>query len=126
MHWGPRVRNGVGNVFMGLHKCDFRAFVHPVADIESVATGAGRNALAEAIFFFGVFSYADANKYNDALVRDWVDKGFSEVQILRPGRTLTRFLYFRVGQDFAPSGATLRVPFERDSRGSREVAVLRF
>ena len=93
---------------------------------EAVATGAGRNALAEAIFFFGVFSYADANKYNDALVRDWVDKGFSEVQILRPGRILTRFLYFRVGQNFAPSGATLRVPFERDSRGPREVAVLRF
>ncbi len=29
------------NVFMGLRKCDFRAFVHPVADIESVATSAG-------------------------------------------------------------------------------------
>ncbi|MFB3051745.1 MAG: class I SAM-dependent methyltransferase [Acidimicrobiia bacterium] len=29
------------NAYMGLRKCDFRAFVHPVADIESVATSAG-------------------------------------------------------------------------------------
>ena len=29
------------NTLMGLRKCDFRAFVHPVADIESVATSAG-------------------------------------------------------------------------------------
>ena len=29
------------NRLMGLRKCDFRAFVHPVADIESIATRAG-------------------------------------------------------------------------------------
>jgi hypothetical protein len=30
-----------GNMFMRLRRCDFRAFVHPVEDIKSVATRAG-------------------------------------------------------------------------------------
>lgn len=93
---------------------------------EAVATGEGRNAMAEAIFFFGIFSYDNANKFNDALVRDWVDKGFPVAQIVRPGHTVKKFLYFRVGRGFSPSGATLNVPFQRDSRDSREIAVLKF
>ena len=39
--WWMKFGLGVGNTFMGLRRCDFRAFVHPIAEIESVATGAG-------------------------------------------------------------------------------------
>ena len=37
MKWGTRLVNR----FMGFRKCEFRAFIHPVAEIESVATSAG-------------------------------------------------------------------------------------
>ena len=37
MKWGTRLVNRV----MGFRKCEFRAFIHPVAGIESVATSAG-------------------------------------------------------------------------------------
>ena len=87
----------------------------------------GRNAMAEAIFFFGIFSYDDANRYNDDMARDWVEKGMGEVLILRPRRSAAKFVYFETGSAFSPSGSILRVPFERlgVSRG-RETAVLRF
>ena len=39
--WWMKFGVGFVNRLMGLRKCDFRAFVHPVADIESVATRAG-------------------------------------------------------------------------------------
>ena len=39
--WWMKFVLGLANTFMRLRKCDFRAFVHPVADIESVATSAG-------------------------------------------------------------------------------------
>jgi hypothetical protein len=32
---------GLGNKYLALRKCDFRAFVHPVDQIEAVATNAG-------------------------------------------------------------------------------------
>ena len=39
--WWVKLALALANRFMALRKCDFRAFVHPVADIESVATNAG-------------------------------------------------------------------------------------
>ena len=39
--WWMKFGVGFVNRLMGLRKCDFRAFVHPGADIESVATRAG-------------------------------------------------------------------------------------
>lgn len=39
--WWMKFGLGTGNVFMRLRRCDFRAFVHPVDDIEAVATRAG-------------------------------------------------------------------------------------
>ena len=92
----------------------------------AASTGEGRNAMAEAIFFFGIFSYDNANKYNQDLQRDWAEKGMGEVQVVRSGRTMSKFLYFDVGKDFNPSGASLRVPFDREGSNRQQVAVLRF
>jgi hypothetical protein len=39
--WWVKTGLGMGNTFTALRKCDFRAYVHPVAEIESVATRAG-------------------------------------------------------------------------------------
>ena len=39
--WWVKLGLALANRFMALRKCDFRAFVHPVADIESLATDAG-------------------------------------------------------------------------------------
>ena len=39
--WWMKFGVGLANRFMALRKCDFRAFIHPVADIEAVATSAG-------------------------------------------------------------------------------------
>ena len=39
--WWMRFGVRLVNRLVGLRRCDFRAFIHPVADIESVATGAG-------------------------------------------------------------------------------------
>lgn len=91
----------------------------------AASTGEGRNAMAEAIFFFGIFSYDNANKYNDDLQRDWAEKGMGEVQLVRPGRVMNRFLYFNVGSGFSPSGSTLSVPFQIEGAGDRLTAALR-
>lgn len=99
--------------------------LEPVA-ADAASTGEGRNAMAEAIFFFGIFSYDNANKFNADLQRDWAEKGMGEVHLIRPGRTMSKFLYFQVGADFSPSGARLRVPFERGSTLRRESVILRF
>ena len=39
--WWVKVGLGVGNRLMAMRNCEFRAFVHPVAQIESAATEAG-------------------------------------------------------------------------------------
>ena len=39
--WWMRFGLGLGNMYMRLRRCDFRAFVHSVAEIESIATRAG-------------------------------------------------------------------------------------
>ena len=56
--WWVKFALGSGNMFMKLRKCDFRAFVHPVDDIEAVATRAGlvvrhtdRNLIWQALVF---------------------------------------------------------------------------
>ena len=85
-----------------------------------VASGFGRNAMAEAIFFFGIFSYDNANKYNDAMVRDWQEQGLKEFQIIGPRRTTRKYLYFNVGKGASVDGSRLRIPVEwRDTRMRR-------
>lgn len=93
---------------------------------DSASTGQERNAMAEAIFFFGIFSYDNANKYNDEMRRDWVDKGFPEVAVVMPGRSLSKFLYFNVGKDFKPSGASLLVPARVANAAARQTVALPF
>ena len=39
--WWVKLGLGLANRFMAMRRCEFRAFVHPVAGIESVATNAG-------------------------------------------------------------------------------------
>lgn len=94
---------------------------------DSASSQHGRNAMAEAVLLFGIFSYDNANRFNDAMARDWVEKGMGEVQIVRSGRSMARFLYFETGSDFATSGSSLRVPFEHlGGSRMRPVATLRF
>lgn len=86
-------------------------------DASVVASQFGRNAMAEAILLFGIFSYADADKYNDAMVRDWQEKGLKEIKIVAPGRTARNYVYFNTGKGAPIEGSRLRVPVEW--RGSR-------
>lgn len=99
--------------------------IEPIA-ADAASSGQGRNAMAEAIFFFGIFSYDNANKFNQDLQRDWLTKGMGQIQVLRPGRTMSKFLYFDVGKDFSPSSARLRVPFQRAGSTARDSVVLQF
>ncbi|TDI54771.1 MAG: SAM-dependent methyltransferase [Acidobacteria bacterium] len=39
--WLVKSGFALGNVFIAASRCDFRAFVHPVAEIEAIATNAG-------------------------------------------------------------------------------------
>ncbi len=39
--WWVKAGLGMGNGFTAVRRCDFRAFVHPVAEIESVVTSSG-------------------------------------------------------------------------------------
>ena len=55
--WWTKLGLALENGLMALRKCDYRAFVHPVADIESVATNAGL-----------VVRYTDSNLMWQALV----------------------------------------------------------
>lgn len=93
---------------------------------DSATTGQERNAMAEAIFFFGIFSYDNANKYNDEMRRDWVDKGFPEVAVVMPGRSLSKFLYFNVGKDFKPEASSLLVPARVSNAPARQTVALKF
>ncbi len=89
-------------------------------DASVVASQFGRNAMVEAIFLFGIFSYADADKYNDAMVRDWQEKGLKEIKIVAPGRTARNYVYFNTGTGAPITGSRLRVPVEwQDTRMSR-------
>lgn len=85
--------------------------VSPV-EASVVASQFGRNAMAEAIFLFGIFSYADADKYNDAMVRDWHEKGLKEIALVAPRRTTRKYLYFNLGKGASVEGSRLRVPVE--------------
>lgn len=92
----------------------------------AASTGHGRNAMAEAFWIGGIFSYDNANKFNEDMERDWINKAWPEVALLRPGRTKSGFLYFKVGEDFSASGSRLRIPFEIDQELDRENAILTF
>ncbi|WP_432799423.1 hypothetical protein [Poriferisphaera sp. WC338] len=80
----------------------------------------GRNAMAEAFWYFGIFSYDNANKYNEALKRDWAEKAWPEVSIIRSGHTKSGFLYFKVGENYKHSKSILSVPFEIDGFADRK------
>ncbi len=99
--------------------------IEPIAP-DAATTGEGRNALAEAVFFFGIFSYDDANKYNDEMRRDWIDKAEPEVQIVRAGLTSSKFLYFNVGKDFSPQGSVLHVAAQNFGSGQMQTITLKF
>jgi hypothetical protein len=43
--WWVKSGQKLGNVFMSVRRCDFRAYVHPVAAIEARATEAGLSAI---------------------------------------------------------------------------------
>ncbi len=82
---------------------------------DAAATGHGRNAVGEAVFLFGIFSYDNANKFNDEMKRDWSDKGLGEVTIVAPGRSVSKFAYFSVGKDFKAPGSQLSLVFTSGS-----------
>jgi len=92
---------------------------------DAATTDQGRNALAEAVLFFGVFSYADAEKYNNEMRRDWVDKAVPEVQIVRSGLTTSKFLYFNVGKDYSLAGSNLNVVIQPLGGGPAQTLTLK-
>lgn len=97
--------------------------LNPV-DAKVMASSFGRNAMAEAIFLFGIFSYDDARKYNDAMVDDWDEKALKEAQLIAPGRTLRRYAYFRTGPG-EPQGGTLSVGLSNPSTNQVETATVK-
>ena len=95
----------------------------PVSPAVAVS-GHGRNAAAEAFWLLGMISYDDANKYNEALKRDWAEKAWPEISILAPGRTKAGFMYFNVGENYKQDGSRLTVKFDLDSlQGGREAVL---
>jgi hypothetical protein len=95
-----------------------------VITADTATGGQGRNAMGEAIFLFGIFSYDNANKFNEELKRDWADKSYGELVVLTPGRTVGKFFYFNVGTSFTVSGSKLNIVY---SAGNvRKTATLQF
>jgi hypothetical protein len=81
--------------------------------------------MAEAVWFFGIFSYDDAKKFNEEMVRDWQEKGMKEVQLVGPGRVLRKYVYFKTSKS-QTAGGKLRVSMESETSRQRASTELGF
>ena len=53
------------------------------------------NALMEAFWGFGIFSYMAAEDANKKMKADWYEKELPEEKILKPGRAMHGFVFFK-------------------------------
>jgi len=53
------------------------------------------NALMEAFFGFGIFSYMAADEANEKMKADWYEKELPEEKILKPGRQVHGFVFYK-------------------------------
>ena len=88
--------------------------VRPMAAAE-VAEEVEANAIAHAVFGFGIFSYAAAQEANSEREADFANKQLPEEWIIRPGRMSGGFVFFRMAEGEKAAGRTLTIPVENMS-----------
>lgn len=85
--------------------------IRPMNSVE-VAEAVENNAMAEAIFGFGILSYAAAKDANSEREADYANKQLPQELIIRPGRMGGGFVFFRMPTGEKLAGKTLRVPVQ--------------
>lgn len=86
---------------------------------EEVAEEVENNAMANAIFGFGIFSYAAAKDANEERQADFVNKQVPDEWIVRPNRLSGGFLFFKFPKGQSPAGKTLVIPVETMGTGGQ-------
>lgn len=100
--------------------------IRPMSAAE-VAEEVEANAMAHAIFGFGIFSYAAAKDANEEREADYANKQIPEEWIVRPGRTSGGFVFFRLGNGEKPDGRKLMIPVENMADpGNTAIAIVPF
>lgn len=83
--------------------------IRPMSSTE-VAEEVEANAIAHAIFGFGILSYAAAENANDEREADYTNKQLPQELVLRPGRMNGGFVFFRLPRGEKLAGKKLIVP----------------
>jgi hypothetical protein len=94
--------------------------IRPMSAAE-VAEEVEANAMAHAIFGFGIFSYAAAKDANEEREADYAGKQIAEEWIIRPGRTSGGFVFFRLGDGERADGRKLVIPVEDMSSPNNKI-----
>lgn len=71
------------------------------------------NAMAYALFGFGILSYMSAQDANQQRSVDYQHKDLGESTIIAAGRKRGAFIYFKLPEGTVPSGATLMLEVEK-------------
>ncbi|MEL6275399.1 MAG: hypothetical protein AAFY48_13705 [Bacteroidota bacterium] len=85
--------------------------MRPMSSLE-VAESVEENAIAHAVFGFGILSYGAAKDAQSEREADYANKQLPEELLIRPGRLNGGFIFFRVGKSERVSGRRVVVPFE--------------
>jgi hypothetical protein len=86
--------------------------IRPMGSAE-VAESVEANAIAHAIFGFGILSYGAAKDANAEREADYANKQMPEELLVRPGRMNGGFVFFRTAKGEVIKGRKLIVPVER-------------
>lgn len=86
--------------------------IRPLGAAE-VAEEVEANAIAHAIFGFGIFSYGAAKDANSEREADYANKQMPEELLVRPGRMNGGFIFFRTAKGETIAGRRLIVPVEK-------------
>jgi hypothetical protein len=94
--------------------------VRPMSSTE-VAEEVEANAIAHAIFGFGILSYAAAENANDEREADYTNKQLPQELVVRPGRMNGGFVFFRLPRGEKLAGKKLIVPVADASSATEPV-----
>ena len=83
--------------------------IRPMSSTE-VAENVEDNAMANAIFGFGILSYAAAENANDEREADYANKQLPQELVVRPGRMGGGFVFFKLPKGETLGGKNLVVP----------------